>query len=128
MRFSLSAQKEESKDSFFDDLQDSFGRAPTEDKLIVAEDWNARPGPVDMANKHTLGKFALGTKCANGDCLVSFTSANRIQDPQRHLVTWFSNDGHTRNPVDHILVQSRCACSMIDCPAYNWAEKTLLES
>ncbi len=54
------------------------------DKLIVAEDWNARPGPVDMATRHILGKFALGTKCANGDCLINFTSANRLVVSKTH--------------------------------------------
>ncbi len=93
--------------------------------LIVAGDWNARPGPADPATRHILGKFAVGTRCANGDCLVNFASANRLvvfstrfQHPQRHLVTWFSNDGRTRNQIDHMLVQSRWASSVIDCRAY----------
>ncbi len=83
---------EEAKDSFYDDLQDTDDRVP-------AGDWNARPGPVDMSIRHTLGKFAVGTRCANGDRLVNFASANRlvvsstrVQHQQFHLVTWFSND------------------------------------
>ncbi len=66
---------EETKGSFYNDLQDAVGRVPTGDMLIVAGDWNARPGPVDPATRHILGKFAVGTRCANGDRLVNFASA-----------------------------------------------------
>ncbi len=117
---------EETKDSFYDDLQDAV---PTGDMVIVAGDWNARPGPVDAATRHILGKFAVGTRCANGDRLVNFASANRLvvsstrfQHPQRHLVAWFSNDGRTRNQIDHMLVRSRWASSVVDCRAYNGAQ------
>ncbi len=85
---------EEAKDSFYGDLQDAVDRVTAGDMLIVAGDWNARPGPVDTATRHILGKFAVGTRCANGDRLVNFASANRlvvsstrVQHPQRHLVT-----------------------------------------
>ncbi len=49
----------EAKDSFHDDLQDAVDRVPTGDVPIVAEDWNVRPGPVDIATRHILGKFVL---------------------------------------------------------------------
>ncbi len=56
----------EAKDPFYDDLQDAIDRVPTGDMLIVAGDWNARPGPVDTTTRHILGKFAVGTRCTNG--------------------------------------------------------------
>ncbi len=40
---------EEAKDSFYDDLQDAVGRVPAGNMLVIAGDWNARPGPVDAA-------------------------------------------------------------------------------
>ncbi len=111
---------DEAKDSFYDDLQDAVGRVPAGDMLIVAGEWNARPGPADPATRYILSKFAVGTRCANGDRLVNFASANRIVvsstrfvHPQRHLVTWFSNDGRTTNHIDHMLVRSRWASSVI---------------
>ncbi len=120
---------EETKDSFYDDLQDATGRVPAGDMLIVTGDWNSRPGPVDTATRHILGKFAVGMRCVNGDRLVNFASANRLvvsstrfQHPQRHLVTWSSNDGRTRNQIDHMLVRCRWASSVIDCRAYNGAQ------
>ncbi len=98
--------------------------------LIASGDWNARRGPVETATRHILGKFAVGTRCANGDRLVNFTSANRLvvsstrfHHPQRRLVTGFSNDGSTRNQIDHMLMRSRWASSVIDCRAYNGAQR-----
>ncbi len=97
--------------------------------LVVAGDWNARTGPVDTAARYVLGKFAVGTKCTNGDRLVILASANRLvvsstrfEHPQRHLVTWFSTDGRTRHQIDNLLVQSRWALSVIDSRAYNGAQ------
>ncbi len=69
---------EDAKDSFYNDLQDTVDRVPAGDILIDAGDWNTRPDPVDMATRHILRKIALGTRCANSDRLVNFTSANRL--------------------------------------------------
>ncbi len=72
-------------------------------------------------SKAILGKFAVDTRCANGDGLVKFMSANRLmastarfQHPTCHLVT---NDGRSRNQIDRMLVWSRWASSAIDCLA-----------
>ncbi len=120
---------EEARDSFYDDLQDAVDRVPERDMPIIAGDWNPRPGPVDTATRRILGKFAVGTRCANGDHLVNFASANRLvvsstsfQHPQRHFVKWFSNDRRTRNQIDHILVRFHWASSVIDCRACNGAQ------
>ncbi len=47
---------EETKYSFYDDLQDAVGTIPALNMLIVAEDCNARPGPVDTVTRHFPGK------------------------------------------------------------------------
>ncbi len=104
------------KCEIYNDLLDEVNRV-----LIVAGDWNARPGPVATATRHILRKFAVDTRCANGDSLVNFAFSNRLmvssarfQHPQRHLV---ENDGRSRNQIDHMLVWSRWASSAIDCLA-----------
>ncbi len=48
---------EETKYSFTDDLQGAVGGVPAGNILIVAGDWNARPGPVDTATRHILGSL-----------------------------------------------------------------------
>ncbi len=72
-----STQLEETKYSFYDDLQDAVGGVPAGNMLIVAGHWNARPSPVDAATWHILDKLAVGTSWANGD-LVNFALANRL--------------------------------------------------
>ncbi len=62
-----------------DDFQNAVDRVPAGDMLIVAGGWNARPGSVGMATRRILGKFALGTRCANGDRLVDFASTGLKQ-------------------------------------------------
>ncbi len=77
---------EGAKDSFYADIQDAVDRVPAGDMLFVTGDWNARPGPVDMATRHILCKFAVGTRCANCDCrignpsLLIYISRNYIID------------------------------------------------
>ncbi len=44
--------------------------------------------------------------------------STRFQHRRRHLETWFSNDGRTRNQIDHILVRSRWASSVLNCRAF----------
>ncbi len=61
---------EEASDSFYDNLQ--LNRVPARGMLIVVGNWNAIPSPVGTATRHILGKFAVGTRCANGDRLVHF--------------------------------------------------------
>ncbi len=85
------------------------------------------PTHSTIGNYSLIHVSAVGTRCANGDRLVNFASANRLvvsstrfQHPQRHLVTWFSNDARTRNQIDHR--RSRWASSAIDCRAYNGAQ------
>ncbi len=84
--------------------------------LIVAGDWNARPGPMDMATRHTLGKFSLGTSCAYGERFLNCASANRIvvfsthfQLPQGHLLTGF-------------LMMDAQVTKSTTCRAYNGAQ------
>ncbi len=81
------------------------------------------------ATCHILDKLTVGTRWANGDHLVNFASANRLvvsstrfQHPQHHLVARFSNDGRTRNQINHMLVLCRCASSVIDFRASSGAQ------
>ncbi len=81
------------------DLRDAVDRFPTVDMLI---DWNARPSPVETATRHILGKFTVGTRCAN------FASTNhpstRFQHTQhagKSTSTSFSIMQHPRTPHFH---------------------------
>ncbi len=112
--------EEEAKGSVYDDLQDAVDNVPSGDMLNAAGNWNARPGPVHMATWNILDKFALNPRCANSNRLVD--SRTRFHHPRRHLIKWSSNDGSTRNQIDHMLVRSHWAFSVTDCRAYDGAQ------
>ncbi len=106
-----------------------IGNAPSRDMLIIARGWKLRPCPADMSTRNIPGRFSLGMRCANCNRLANVALANRLvvsstrfQHPHRHLVTWFSGDGRTRNHIDHMLVWSRWASSVINCRAYIGAQ------
>ena len=119
---------EKDKD-IYHDLQAVVDSTPSTDLLVVAGDWNACTGPADENTRYVLGRFALSTWCDNGDRLANFAVANhlvvtntRFQHPRCHLVTWYSNDGHTSNQNDYILVWARWASSVLDSRAYQGAD------
>ena len=121
--------EEDEKDLFYDELQRVFSSIPNNDIVILAGDWNAQLGPGDINTRHIIGRYGLGERCVNGERLLNFADFNRLvvastmfQHKRRHLVTWYSNDGHTANQIDHLLTNSRWATSVKDCRSYRGAE------
>nr|VZI40702.1 unnamed protein product [Spirometra erinaceieuropaei] len=109
-----SAAEQRDKEAFNSQLQALVERLPRRDLLIVAGDWNGRTGPGDPTTSHVLGRFGLGSRCENGERLLNFADRNRLpvtntcfQHRKKHLLTWYSNDGHTASQSDYILVSSR---------------------
>jgi len=120
---------DQSKDDFYDALQTATSSVPNGDIIIIAGDWNARTGPGDNLARPILGKYALGTRCLNGERLLNFASSNRcivtntrFQLPLHHLITWYSNDVVTKHQLDHMLIRSRWASCILDCRPYRGAE------
>ncbi|BHF85885.1 hypothetical protein SprV_1002905900 [Sparganum proliferum] len=109
-----SAAEQRDKEEFYSQLQALFDRLPRRDFLIVAGDWSGRTGPSDPTTSHLLSRFGLGSRCESGERLLNFADRNRLlvtntcfQHRKKHLLTWYSNDGHTASQIDYILVSSR---------------------
>ncbi|BHF85811.1 hypothetical protein SprV_1002898400 [Sparganum proliferum] len=109
-----SAAEQRDKEEFYSQLQALFDRLPRRDLLIVAGDWNGRTGTSDPTTSHLHGRFRLGFRRENGERLLNFADRNRLlvtntcfQHRKKHLLTWYSNDGHTASQIDYILVSSR---------------------
>ncbi|BHF58340.1 hypothetical protein SprV_0100129200 [Sparganum proliferum] len=109
-----SAAEQRDKEEFYSQLQALVDRLPRRDPLIIAGDWNGQTGPGDPTTSHLLGRFGLGSRCENGERLLNFADRNRLlvtntcfQHRKKHLLTWYSNDGHTASQIDYILVSSR---------------------
>ncbi|BHF85091.1 hypothetical protein SprV_1002824900 [Sparganum proliferum] len=110
-------------------VQSRVERLPRRDLLIVAGDWTGRTGPGDPTTSHLLGRFGLGSRCENGERLLNFADRNRLlvtntcfQHRQKHLLTWYSNDGRTASQIDYILVSSRFRSWVHDSRSMRGAE------
>ncbi|VDL98542.1 unnamed protein product [Schistocephalus solidus] len=108
-----SAAEQHDKETFYSQLQVLGERLPRRDLLIASRDWNGRTGRGDSTNSHLISRFRFGSRCENGERLLNFADQNRLfvtntgfQHRNKHLLTWYSNDGHTVSQIDYILVSS----------------------
>ena len=100
----------EAKDEFYDQLQKVIDSVPKHGILILMGDWNAKVGKRQVGEGCVMGKEAL--KCVrndNGVRFVDFCATNSLvitttSFPHKdiHKYTWTSQDGHTRNQIDHV--------------------------
>ncbi|VDL97735.1 unnamed protein product [Schistocephalus solidus] len=109
-----SAAEQHDKETFFQQMQALVERLPRRDLLIVAGAWNGRAGRCDSTNSHLICRFGLGCLCENGERLPNFADQNRLfvtstgfQHRNKHLLTWYSNDGHMASQIDYILRRRR---------------------
>ncbi|BHF78074.1 hypothetical protein SprV_0602118400 [Sparganum proliferum] len=124
-----STDEQRDKEASHSQLQALVERLPHRDLLIVAGDWNGRTGPDDPITSHLLGRFWLGFRCENGERLLNFADRNRLlvtntcfQHRKKHLLAWYSNDGHTASQTDYILVSSRFRSWVHDSRSMRGAE------
>lgn len=106
------------KDTFYNELQDLVNRVLRRDIFLIAGDWNSRTRPTDEYTHHILGRFGFGEQCENVDRFVSLANLNRLvatstrfKHPKRHLLTGHFNDGRTVHQINYILVHSRRSLS-----------------
>ena len=104
-------KSDDSKDSFYEELEQVFDHFPRHHMKILLGDFNAKVGRENIF-KPTIGNESLHQDSNdNGVRLVNFaTSKNLVVKsttfPHRniHKCTWTSADGQTHNQIDHILI------------------------
>jgi hypothetical protein len=107
-------KSDESKDRFYEELEQVFYHFPRYHKKILLGDFNAKVGRENIF-KPTIGNKSLHQDSNdNGVRIVNFaTSKNLVVKstmfPHRniHKCTWTSPDGQTHNQIDHILIDSQ---------------------
>ena len=110
----------DSKDSFYEELEQVFHHFRRYHMKILLGDFNAKVGREDIF-KPTIGNEILHQDSNdNGVRIVHFaTSKNLVVKspmfPHRniHKCTWTSPDGHTHNQIHHILIDRRRHSSKI---------------
>jgi len=125
----IGEQSDESKDSFYGELEQVFDHFPKYRMKMLLGDFNAKVG------RENIFKPTTGQKCLhqdsndNGVRLVNFaTSKNLVVKstmfPQQNIYkyTWTSPDGKTHNQIDHILIDRRWQSSVKDVRSFRGAD------
>jgi endonuclease/exonuclease/phosphatase family metal-dependent hydrolase len=122
-------KSDDSKDRFYEELEQDFHHFPRYHMKILLGDFNAKVGRENIF-KLTIGKEILHQDSNdNGVRIVNFaTSKNLVVKstifPHRtiHKYTWTSPDGQTHNQIDHVLVDRRRHSSIIDVRSFSGAD------
>ena len=107
-------KSDESKDSFYEELEQVFDHIPKYHMKILLGDFNAKVG-AEYIFKPTIGSESPHQDTNdNGVRIINFaTSKNLVVKstmfPHRniHMYTWPSSDGNTHNQIGHKLINRR---------------------
>ena len=72
------AQSDETKECFYDALNDAIAAVPSSHKLIVMGDFNARVGTDYSSWENIVGKHGVGNENSNGTLLLSMCSQHEL--------------------------------------------------
>jgi hypothetical protein len=120
---------DDTKDSFYEELEGVFDQFPKYHMKILLGDFNAKVGREGIC-KPTIGNDSLHeTSNDNGVRVVNFaTSKNLVvkstmfQHRKIHKNTWNSADGKTYNQIVHVLVDRRRKSSILDVRSFRGAD------
>ena len=120
---------DDSKDSFYEELEQVFDHFPMYHMKILLEDFNTKVGRENIF-KPTIGNESLHQDINdNGVRIVNFaTSKNLVVKSTMflhrniHKYTWTSPDGQTHNQIDHVLINRRWHSSILDVQSFRGAD------
>ena len=102
------------KNSFYDQLHDLLVKIPSDDKLILLGDFNARFGCGYKSWPGITGQHGVGNENGNGRLLLELCSTHqltitntRFQLPDKLKTTWMHPRSHRWHQLDHIITRSR---------------------
>ena len=121
---------DDSKDSFYEELERVFGHFPKYDMKILLGHFNAKVGRENIFMP-TIGNESLHQDSNdNGFRIVNFATSKNLavkstMFPHRdiHKHTWTSPDGKTHNQIDNILIDRRQHSSILDVRSFRGAER-----
>ena len=115
-------KSEDEKDEFYERLNNTVQETPRHDVLIVLGDLNAKVGQDNDTREQTYGREGLSQETNdNGERLIEFCEYNNLtiggtifKHKEIHKYTWTSPDGHTKNQIDHIMINKKWRTSLLD--------------
>ena len=112
---------DESKDSFYDNLQLTLNSIPEKNVTLVVGDMNAETGTNRNGWSDCLGPFGVGSINDNSLRMLSFASHNRLvlsnsffRHKLLHKITWSCNTGKSEKEIDHFLINKRFQSAIHD--------------
>lgn len=117
------------KEDFYELLSATLERQNKGNIVIMMGDMNAKVGSDNDNFEKIMGKHGVGTRNDNGSRLVELCSyydlvigGTLFNHRNCHKLTWFSNDGRTRNQIDHFTIDRKWRRSMLDVRVYRGAD------
>lgn len=115
------SRDEDVKDAFYHQLESVYNSIPNSDLKIVLGDFNAQIGREECY-KEVVGVHSLhslsndnGSRAVHFAVLQGLTvRSTQFQRKDIHKVTWRSNDGSTRNQIDHVMIENKYRSSIYD--------------
>ena len=117
-------KSDDSKDSFYEELEYVFYHFPKYHMKTLLADFSAKLEREDIF-KPTIGNESLHQDSNdNGVRIVHFSHKNRIVKSTMfphgnfHECTWPSINGNTHKQIDHILIERRCHSCIFDIRSF----------
>ncbi|XP_048753558.2 craniofacial development protein 2-like [Ostrea edulis] len=111
----------ESKDAFYEQLQNELDRTPQHDIKIIMGDMNVKVGSSNMHYDRAMEKHGCGCMNENGKRLAEFCTTNNYVIggtlfPHRdiHKLTGYSPNLRDKNQIDHIMINGTWRRSLLD--------------
>lgn len=103
--------EEDSKDTFYEQLQAELENTPHHEMKIVMGDLNAKVGNDNRNYERTMGREGCGTMNDNGERLLNICTTYDFDIggtlfPHRdvHKLAWYSPNGRDKNEIDHLMI------------------------
>ncbi|KAJ8365093.1 hypothetical protein SKAU_G00139240 [Synaphobranchus kaupii] len=112
---------EESKDNFYNQLQQILQARKGKDIIVLMGDMNAKVGTNNSGYKLVMGKQGIGSMNENGEIFADVCADYNLVIggtlfPHKpiHKAAWISPDHTTENQIDHICINRKFRRSLLD--------------
>jgi hypothetical protein len=122
-------KSDDSKDSFYEELEQVCDHFPKYHTKILLEDFNAKLGREDtfkpMIRNESLHEDSTdnGVRAVNVATSKSLVvKSTKFPHQNIHKYTWTSPDGKTHNQIDHVLIDRRWHSSILNVQSFRGAD------
>lgn len=128
---------EEEREAFYSSLREVIHSVPSNDKLLLLGDFNARVGSNKHAWPRVLGSHGYGKENSNGLMLLSLCAEENLvitntvfKHKDAHKVTWMHPRSKHWHLLDYIITRHQDLCEILDTRALRgadcWTDHVLL--